>query len=291
MAMEINSSYRSFVAAGYTKGMRCGSNSTVNVAIDPRFMAKMAGDSGLEKEYEGYIEDLQRLDQEFIQMKAASGWRVVAKGWVIDKDGGISGWGITTRDPDAKSHLQTMSENAEKIRKQNEERKQEKAKLEEGVRQTGEKGSLLRQLQNKYSDFNITAGTFSQKQILSQGRGFKGVTISPAYLAKAENSEKTAKELDEMLSGVESAQKWLESAFQRDGLELVSCGYFINENGEMGSWSVVKKKDSMFDGLAGQSEKNADRLKERQEKVQEQKKAEKRQAEEQVSGSRLDYRI
>lgn len=144
---------------------------------------------------------------------------------------------------------------------------------------TAKKGSLLNQLQKKYSDFDITEGSFSQNQISSQGRGFKGVMISPAYLAKAENSEKTAKELDEMLSGVESAQKWLESAFQRDGLELVSCGYFINENGEMGSYSVVKKKDSMFDGLAEQSEKSADRLKEKQEKAEEQKKVDEKKAE------------
>ena len=42
----------------------------------------------------------------------------------------------------------------------------------------------------------------------------------------------------------------------------------------MGSWSLVKKKDSMFDGLAKQSEKDAERIREKQEKVKEQKKAE-----------------
>lgn len=144
---------------------------------------------------------------------------------------------------------------------------------------TEKKGSLLGRLQDKYSNFDITAGTFSNNQISSKSKGFQGVMINPAYLAKAENNEKTAKELDEMLSGVESAQKWLEDAFKRDGLELVSCGYFIDENGEMGSWSVVKKKDSMFDGLAEKSEKNADRIKEKQEKTREQKKTDEKKAE------------
>ncbi len=156
---------------------------------------------------------------------------------------------------------------------------------------TGREDGLLSQLQKKYSGFDITAGTFSRNQISSQSRGFQGVIISPAYLAKAENSEKTAKELDEMLSGVESAQKWLEDAFRRDGLELVSCGYFINENGEMGSWSLVKKKDSMFDGLAEQGTKSADRLKEKQEKAQEQKKTDEKKAEKREAEGQREKQI
>lgn len=120
----------SFVAANYTKGMKYGSSSTTNVAISPQFLSKMAGNSELEKEYENYLADMQRLDAQEDRTQAAKGWYVVARGWVIDKDGGISKWGIVQKD-DKKSHLQTMSENAEKIRKRNEKKKQEKAELEE----------------------------------------------------------------------------------------------------------------------------------------------------------------
>lgn len=145
---------------------------------------------------------------------------------------------------------------------------------------TENKSSLLSQLQDKYSTFGITEGTFSKNRISSQSKDFQGVMISSAYLAKAENNDKTAKELDEMLSGVEAAQKWKENAFKNDGLELISSGYYIDENGQMSSWSVVKKKDSIFDGLSEQSKKNADRIKEKQEKTQEQKKADEKKAEE-----------
>ena len=120
----------SFVAASYTKGMKYGSNSTVNVAIDPRFLTKMASDPELEKEYEENIAVMQECDEQNARQVAAGGWHVVAQGWAIDKDGGISKWSIVQKD-DAKSHLQNMSENAEKIRKRNEEKKQEKAELEE----------------------------------------------------------------------------------------------------------------------------------------------------------------
>ncbi|MCM1128139.1 MAG: hypothetical protein NC429_16930 [Lachnospiraceae bacterium] len=73
---------------------------------------------------------MQECDEQNARQVAAGGWHVVAQGWAIDKDGGISKWSIVQKD-DVKSHLQTMSENAEKIRKQNEEKKQEKAELEE----------------------------------------------------------------------------------------------------------------------------------------------------------------
>jgi len=120
-----------FVAANYSKGMKYGSGSTINVAISPQFLAKMANDSELESEYEKNIAAMKECDEQFTQMQAARGWRVDAQGWAIDKDGGISSWAIVTKDPTAKSHLQTMSENAEKIRKQNEEKKKDKAEIEE----------------------------------------------------------------------------------------------------------------------------------------------------------------
>lgn len=113
----------SFVAANYTKGMQYGSSSTTNVAISPQFLAKMAGDAKLEKEYEENIAAMQKCDEQNARQVAAGGWRVAAQGWAIDKDGGISKWSIVQKD-DTKSHLQIMSENLEKIRRQNEEKKQ-----------------------------------------------------------------------------------------------------------------------------------------------------------------------
>ena len=156
---------------------------------------------------------------------------------------------------------------------------------------TENKSSLLGQLQDKYSNFDITAGTFSKNQVSSSSRGFQGVMVSSAYLSKAENDEATAKDLDEMLSGVESAYNWLKNAFAKDGLELVSCGYYIDENGKMGSYSVVEKKHSMFGGLAEQNEKSADRIKEKQEKAREQKKADEKKAEKKKAEEKREQQV
>lgn len=134
----------SFVAANYSRGMKYGSKSTTNVAISPQFLAKMANDPELEKEYEEQIAGMQECDEQHARSVAAGGWHVVAQGWAIDKDGGISKWSIVQKD-NTKSHLQTMSENAEKIRKQNAEKKKEKAEIEEKRRNIREEKKKLQE--------------------------------------------------------------------------------------------------------------------------------------------------
>lgn len=124
----------SFVSANYSQGMKYGKSTTTNVAISPQFLTKMANDSELEDEYIKEISNMRELDEQFARGQAARGWKVVARGWAIDKDGGISCWSITTKDPKAKSFLQKMSEKSEEIRhKQMEEEKktQKNEKMQE----------------------------------------------------------------------------------------------------------------------------------------------------------------
>lgn len=120
----------SFLAANYSKGMRYGSMATTNIAISPEFLKKMANSPELEKEYESYFEGMQKLDEENIRTHEARGRRMVAQGWAIDKDGGISRWGIS-EPTDKRHHGQEMTDYANKIRKQKLEEKREQAKLEE----------------------------------------------------------------------------------------------------------------------------------------------------------------
>lgn len=120
----------SFVAADYAPGMRYGSNATTNIAISPEFLKKMANDPELEKEYESYFGGMQRLDKENIRTHEARGRHIIAQGWAIDKDGGISRWGIS--EPTDKRHYgQETMDYVNKIREQALEEKQAEEKLEE----------------------------------------------------------------------------------------------------------------------------------------------------------------
>lgn len=119
-----------FVAANYQKGMRYGTMATTNIAISPQFLKKMADNPELEKEYESYFGGMKKLDEENIRTHEARGRHMVAQGWAIDKNGGISRWGIS--EPTNKRHYgQEMTDYANKIREQKSEKKREQNKIEE----------------------------------------------------------------------------------------------------------------------------------------------------------------
>ena len=88
----------SFVAANFKQGMRYGSNATTNVAISPQLLKKMANDPKLAEEYEKEIANMKSCDQWCRANISARGDKLVADGWAIDKDGGISRWSIGTHD-------------------------------------------------------------------------------------------------------------------------------------------------------------------------------------------------
>lgn len=129
----------SFVSANYSPGMKYGKSTTTNVAISPQFLTKMANDSDLEDEYINEIGNMKKLDEQFARGQAARGWKVVTRGWAIDKDGEMSCWSITTKDSKAKSFLQNMSEKAEEIQQKQLEKAKEEKKTQKNEKMQEEK--------------------------------------------------------------------------------------------------------------------------------------------------------
>ena len=121
------SSY-SLISADYRQGMRYGSKSTVNVAISPDFLKKMANDPKLEKEYEKEIANMKACDDQKVRNIEGQGDRIIAKGWAIDKDGNISSWTIGERGGN-RPKVTSPNEYAEKIRKEKAEKKKAEQKM------------------------------------------------------------------------------------------------------------------------------------------------------------------
>lgn len=155
----------SFIAANYSKGMQYGSSSTVNVAISPQFLEKMANDPKLEAEYEKSIAAMQKLDEQEDAALAGSGRNLVARGWIIDKDGGISKWCIVEKD-DKKSFLQELSENAEKIIEKNAEKKKQQEDVEEKYQSSKEETAELKELM-KSAGKEQFGGRFKEAVVLT----------------------------------------------------------------------------------------------------------------------------
>ena len=117
-----------FVASNFQPGMRYGSLATTNIAISPEFLKKMANDPELEKEYTDQFEGMKRIDKQNIISHEAQGRHLVAQGWAIDKDGGMSKWSIS--EADNKRHYgQEMTDYANKIRSEKAEKKKVQEKI------------------------------------------------------------------------------------------------------------------------------------------------------------------
>lgn len=101
-----------------------------NVDVSQQFLSKMANDPELAAEYMDEINNMKNSDGQYGKDQNAIGGRVIARGWVIDKNGGVSSWSITVSGPKTKSSLQKMRERAEEIRLKKIKRELRKAKNE-----------------------------------------------------------------------------------------------------------------------------------------------------------------
>lgn len=131
----------SFVSANFSPGMRYGSKDTVNVAISPTFLKKMANNPELEAEYEKEIASMKACDERKVRNIEGQGDRVIAKGWAIDKDGNISSWTIGERGNRPK--VVSPNEYGAKIRQQKAEKKKEEEKIAAKKEATAEKKEAL----------------------------------------------------------------------------------------------------------------------------------------------------
>ena len=131
-----------YSAANFSPSKSYGTLATTNIAISPDFLKKMANDSELEKQYEEEFENMKRLDEQNIKSHEAQGRRLIAQGWVIDKNGDMSKWGIS--EATNKRHYgQEMTDYADKIRKQKSEKKKEQEKLSAKQKEKAEQKEAL----------------------------------------------------------------------------------------------------------------------------------------------------
>ena len=158
----------SFTGANFSPGMTYGSKSTVNVAISPEFLKKMANNPELEKEYEKEIANMKACDEMKVRNIEGQGDRIIAKGWSIDKDGNISSWTIGERGGNRPSIMQVDSVEALRKRmtekakakkaekKKTDKKKEEKKKAEIDAKKKAEVKKQAEQLVKENSIEEIT---------------------------------------------------------------------------------------------------------------------------------------
>lgn len=132
----------SFVGANFKPGMKYGSKDTVNVAISPIFLKKMANNPELEEQYEKEIANMKACDERKVRNIEGQGDRIIAKGWAIDKDGNISSWTIGERGGNRPKVI-SPNEYGAKIRKQKAEKKKAEEKIAVKQKEKAEQKAAL----------------------------------------------------------------------------------------------------------------------------------------------------
>ena len=178
----------SFVSADYRQGMRYGSKSTVNVAISPDFLKKMANDPKLEKEYEKEIANMKACDDQKVRNIEGQGDRIIAKGWAIDKDGNISSWTIGERGGN-RPKVTSPNEYAEKIRKKKAEKKKEEQKIAQKKQAENKKNEALeekrkeaREASNINNEIRDGISIYDENEEILFGENRKKQQITGEYL-------------------------------------------------------------------------------------------------------------
>lgn len=144
------------------------------------------------------------------------------------------------------------------------------AKAEEN---SATKEEYLSELNKRYSSLNIMTGGVNKNYNSGNYPNKVDVMIAPSILAKMASDPKEAQKYEKMLSDIPMCEKWANSAIKAmTGNEVKYRQVWIDENGNMGSFSISgpSEKQQKMDAQRKENEKRA--FEERLEKAREKSK-------------------
>ena len=106
------------------------------------------------------------------------------------------------------------------------------------------------------------------------GNGYvPNITVDPEYLAKAENDpELKAKYLSD-IEDIKQADMMFSKQQSANGVRIISQGWYIDKNGEIGSWVITKTEKGNEKSLLQRMNENLDKIrtKKAKKKIEEEK--------------------
>ena len=149
------------------------------------------------------------------------------------------------------------------------------------------KEEYLSELNKRHSSLNIMAGGVNKNYSSGNYPNKVDVMIAPSILAKMVSDPKEAQKYEKMLSDIPMCEKWANSAIKgMTGNEVKYRQVWIDENGNMGSFSISgpSEKQQKMDAQRKENEKKA--FEERLEKAREKSKENAAQLEERLEKKR-----
>ena len=125
--MEKQLSGTKFFIGTVSYGQTYGNSTDTNFVVNPKFLSKLGNDEETRKQFEEDVKFLNEFTKRFRAQQLSRGREIISRGWFCDENGNWGGWTIS-RPINHSSVLQDMTDNAEKIRQEKLEERQEAEK-------------------------------------------------------------------------------------------------------------------------------------------------------------------
>ena len=226
--------------------------------------------SGLNVQNAQRLKDIRRAEEEVSSYyNALGGTTERTSHWHVDDNGNVSHYTHVRREDKLNEKLRKEAqENAEKLI--------EKTREKEGVRydktisdSISEGLKFLQYMEKQLSGTKFFIGTVSYGQTYDNSSDTNFV-VNPTFLDKLGTDETTQKQFEEDVKFLNDFSKQFKAQQLAMGREIISQGWFCDENGNWGGWSVSRpiNSSSVLQDMAD----NAEEI--RQKKLEERKQAE-----------------
>ena len=226
--------------------------------------------SGLNAQNAGRLKDIQSAEKAVgSYYNSLGGETRRTSHWHVDDNGNVSHFAYVRRDDKLNEKLrEEAEENAQKLIEKN--REKEGVSYEKTIPNSVSSGlEFIQGMEKQISGTKFFVGTVSYGQTYGNSSDTNFV-VNPKYLDKLGTDEAARKQFEEDVKYLtDFSKRWREQA-AANGREIISQGWFCDENGNWGGWSISRptKQSSVLQDMTDNAEKI------RQEKLEERKEAE-----------------
>lgn len=226
--------------------------------------------SGLNSQNAQRLNDIQRAESAAnAYYSSRGGVTERTSHWHVDAEGNVSHFAHVRREDKLNEKLrEEAEENANKLI----EKIQEKAAVsyEKTISNSMAAGlSFIGEMEKQFGGTKFFVGTVSYGQTYGNSSDINFV-VHPEFLGKLGADEATKKQFEDDVKFLNDFARQFRTAQLAKGREIISQGWFCDENGNWGGWTVSRPIDqsSVLQDMADNAEKI------RQEKLEERKQAE-----------------
>ena len=226
--------------------------------------------SGLNAQNEQRLKDIRRAEAAVSSYyNALGGTTERTSHWHVDDNGNVSHYAHVRREDKLNEKLRKEAqENAEKLIEKT--REKEGVRYEKTISDSISEGlKFLQYMEKQLSGTKFFIGTVSYGQTYGNSSDTNFV-VNPTFLDKLGTDETTQKQFEEDVKFLNDFSKQFKAQQLAMGREIISQGWFCDENGNWGGWSVSRpiNSSSVLQDMAD----NAEEI--RQKKLEERKQAE-----------------